>query len=649
MYIHRKVLNPWTAFLFAIIMSAMSRRRIILLFVAVMALGAFLRFHWIADFPLGLYPDEAMNGNNALEALATGDFKVFYPENNGREGLYINLQAASLWLFGNKAWALRVVSAFFGTFTILGVYLVARELFTNRKSQIPISKFQTSPKFQAQSSKYFAFWKFNNWKLEIGNYEVALLSAFFTATSFWHLNFSRIGFRAILVPFFATLAMYFLLKGLRRQYIPDLVLAGLCTGLGFYTYPAFRLMPFVLIIPLIAHLWNYLKKPHHPKPHTLNPNPWLRVPCPPCAVTLFLLVTFVVALPLAVVFLDQPQFFAGRSPGNQSISVWDAESPFWEFTKSNVLTWQMFFYQGDCNWRHNLACQPQLHPIVAAFFATGILILLYGLYSHHNRRRNKTIPHPNPPPSKGGGKTAGFLPPSAEGGRTGWGITIITIMILISWTIIMSLPATLTTEGLPHALRSIGMIPPVMIIAALGAVSVVGGLIDLFEKAKARWPQHTAHIVRIQREIRIIFILVLLFLPFLTYRDYFLRWASKHQTFDAFSTDYAHLGAYLASLPQETEKFVIINVGGVDVRGLPSSSQTVMFLTDTFRGEERHAKNLKYILPAELNQIMGELDEPTIIVLLNSKDHDLRRRLQEMFPNFATKALGDFVVLQNYE
>src|SRR3989338_6337276 len=43
--------------------------------------------------PPGLYPDEAMDGNNALSALHTGDFKVFYPPNNGVEGLYANIEA----------------------------------------------------------------------------------------------------------------------------------------------------------------------------------------------------------------------------------------------------------------------------------------------------------------------------------------------------------------------------------------------------------------------------------------------------------------------------------------------------------------------------------------------------------------------------
>jgi hypothetical protein len=55
-------------------------------FVAIVALGAFLRFYLITDLPPGLYRDEAMNGNNAIEAIHTGEFNAFYPENHGREG-----------------------------------------------------------------------------------------------------------------------------------------------------------------------------------------------------------------------------------------------------------------------------------------------------------------------------------------------------------------------------------------------------------------------------------------------------------------------------------------------------------------------------------------------------------------------------------
>src|SRR3989344_3088031 len=117
-------------------MNTVSKRTLFSVLLGIIALGAFFRFYLITEIPLGLYPDEAMNGNNALEAIATGDFKFFYPENNGREGLFINIQALSLRAFGNEPWALRLVSALFGTLTILGIYLVTKELFKNYELRI---------------------------------------------------------------------------------------------------------------------------------------------------------------------------------------------------------------------------------------------------------------------------------------------------------------------------------------------------------------------------------------------------------------------------------------------------------------------------------------------------------------------------------
>ncbi|PIY59526.1 hypothetical protein COY96_01340, partial [Candidatus Wolfebacteria bacterium CG_4_10_14_0_8_um_filter_37_11] len=57
------------------------------LLILIVIIAAFLRLYNIippvGGLPPGLYPDEAMNGNNALEAISTRDYKVFYPENNG--------------------------------------------------------------------------------------------------------------------------------------------------------------------------------------------------------------------------------------------------------------------------------------------------------------------------------------------------------------------------------------------------------------------------------------------------------------------------------------------------------------------------------------------------------------------------------------
>ena len=195
--------------------------------IGLIGLAAFFRFYQLDKLPPGLYADEAMNGNNALEALATGNFKVFYPENFGREGLFINIQALFLKLFvpffGHEPWILRLPSAVFGTLTVLGVYFLAKELF-KRES-------------------------------------IALLSSFLIAVSFWHINFSRIGFRAIMAPFFLTWAIYFLLRVIgpigqirltgwigRIRPIGFAGLAGLVYGLSFHTYIAYRATPLLFFV-----------------------------------------------------------------------------------------------------------------------------------------------------------------------------------------------------------------------------------------------------------------------------------------------------------------------------------------------------------------------------------------------------------------
>src|SRR5258708_21628616 len=96
-----------------------------LLLAAVLAIAAFLRLWDLSTQPRGLYRDEAMNGNNALQVLETGRFQVFYPENNGREGLFINVCVPFVYLLGNTAWAIRLPAAIFGIFTGWGVYCLA--------------------------------------------------------------------------------------------------------------------------------------------------------------------------------------------------------------------------------------------------------------------------------------------------------------------------------------------------------------------------------------------------------------------------------------------------------------------------------------------------------------------------------------------
>ena len=93
----------------------------------------------------------------------------------------MNLQALAIKEFGNAPWPMRLVGALFGILTVLGIYFFTRELF-----------YDYAPR------------------------KVAILSMFLTAVNFWHLNFSRMSFRAIMAPFFAVWAMYFLLLAIRQ-------------------------------------------------------------------------------------------------------------------------------------------------------------------------------------------------------------------------------------------------------------------------------------------------------------------------------------------------------------------------------------------------------------------------------------------------
>src|SRR5579862_4682203 len=139
--------------------------RVILLLI--LSYGAFLRLYQFTTLPPGIYHDEAANGCNVLEVLETHNYKAFYPENNGREGLYINIATLFIQWFGNQAWALRIPNVLFGLLAVCGVYLLGVELFSR---------------------------------------PVGLLAAFFIATSFWHIVLSRTALRAALAPCFFVFA-----------------------------------------------------------------------------------------------------------------------------------------------------------------------------------------------------------------------------------------------------------------------------------------------------------------------------------------------------------------------------------------------------------------------------------------------------------
>ncbi len=465
----------------------MSRNQKIFL-VGIIILAAFLRLYHLTSIPPGLYPDEAINGNNALEALHTGQFKVYYPENNGREGLFMNIQAFFLqWFRVAEPWALRFPSALIGILTVLGIFFLGREFFSIR---------------------------------------VGLLAAFFLATNFWHINFSRIGFRAILAPLFLVWATFFLLRSVNKstnsnRWIWDGILGGIFFGLGFYSYISFRVMPllFLLFIPFFRREKNFGK-----------------------IALIFILVVFFVALPIGMYYLGHPADFFGRT---SEISVFSSPTPLRDLAVNIIKTAGMFNFQGDSNWRHNYSGRPELFWPVGIFFLIGIGT--GAIYLWRNFRENFSF------------------------------------AFLFLWGILAALPVVFSNEGIPHALRAILLIPPVITFAAVGAVQVYN--------ICARFLS-----LHFLRPITVIVIVIVMVEPFITY---FGRWAPNPNVAYAFNANYVAIGHAMNALPREVPKYVLVEAGGVDVRGIPVPAQTVMFITDSFTPDKQQKKNIHYVLPAD--------------------------------------------------
>ncbi len=479
----------------------MDKRKRYALLIGVLIIAAFLRFYQFTATPPGLYPDEAMDGNNAAEAASTGRYQVFYVEDNGREGLYANLIGLMFQFFRapHEPWVVRLPAAVAGVLTVLGLYLLVAELF------------------DAPSG---------------------LLAAFLLATSFWHINFSRIGFRAILAPLLLAWSIWLLVKGCKAARANAAwwyaVAAGAVYALGFYTYIAYRVTPllFLLFIPFYRKGADFWKR-----------------------VALFAAATFVVAAPIGWYFVKHPSDFFGRTA---QIAVTNAGNPAGAFLVNFVKTLGMFNFRGDGNWRHNLAGAPELFWPVGILFVIGIILGIVWLARPYFARRNT------------GGRERAFG-----------------LWLVFGWFILAALPAAASDEGIPHALRSILMLPPALILAALAGIR-------LYETIKKRWR------VQIATAIAAVFLAVV---GAYGYYEYFVLWAGNPNVPGAFNQDYVDLGRVLDALPTSTPKYVFVEAGGVLARGIPVPAETTMFITDTFLPQERAAKQIYYVLPQDENKV----------------------------------------------
>jgi len=393
----------------------MNKSKIILFAIIIVAIA--LRFWSLGTIPASPDFDEAALGYNAYSILHTGrdEFGSFFPFvlrsfNDYKPALYSYFAIPSIAVFGLTVFAIRFPSAVFGVVGVLVIYLLVKELFGERENK-------------QNSIRNYTEW-------------FALLSAFLLAISPWQIQFSRTAFETNVGLTFNLLVGLFFLKGLKRPWM--LLLAALFAGLNLSVYQSERVFTPLLVLALII---NYRKELFTlPKKYLVSS----------------LIIGLIVILPMIQFIFTNP----GSLQRAQGTSIFSQQS---QLVKNNDirladdsknhdqlgmifdnrriiyakeiiggylshfdLNW--LFLEGD-NPRHHAPNMGLLYLINLPFLLLGIYFFLFGKYSKKTK------------------------------------------YVIFSWLILAPVPASITFE-VPHAVRTMNLLPMLLIFIAIGYVSV---------------------------------------------------------------------------------------------------------------------------------------------------------------------------------
>jgi 4-amino-4-deoxy-L-arabinose transferase-like glycosyltransferase len=465
----------------------------------IILLAIFFRYYQIMALPGGLFPDEAANGID-INSMMQGNLQPFYESNNGREALFFYMLWPAVEIFGRGPWQHHIVSALVGVVAVLGCFLVTRKLFSFIR-----------PKEQDAKLELRATERATN---------LALWATFFMAVSTWHTVLSRTAFRANLIPLFTAFTFYFLLQAVsatkRAQRYLWSILTGATFALGFYSYIAYRIM-----VPLmaVAILWplavDVIKSPR-----------FVAIKRYFSSAVLAAIAALVAIFPLAYYFYTHPGSFVGRS-GQVSIFNPDLnQGDLWgTFVKVSLESMRAYFYGGDLNWRHNVSGEPFLSIIISPFFAIGLIGSIYLAI------RYVVTPLKN---------------------KYDW-----KYFLLTGWFFSMLIPSVTTAEGIPHGLRSIGTIPPVFIITAVGLMWVVAWAQKLITKYWDYVPSWQQKLLSAAFTIKTIAFIAALILQ--AYILYFIGAANSPENYHAFRSDLTVVSHYLNEQGSRENTYLVID------------------------------------------------------------------------------------------
>lgn len=376
----------------------------------------------------------------------------------------------------------------------------------------------------------------------------ALIAALLMAVTPWGVIISRDGFRAGMVALMIPLTLWLFTKAFQTKKNLWFILAGVSLGAGFYTYIAYRMFPLALGAMLVfVFLWR---------------RKWLRQWWRKVAIALAAMT--VVLIPLGLYAIENPNDIAGRPGGvsvfNPDLNKGDLIGTLADTTAKTAL---MFNVRGDENYRHNMGGEPQFNIFVGAMFLLGIFVAIARIKRLHY-----------------------------------FGLLMVFGAML--------LPAVLTAEGIPHALRSIGALAPGLVLAAVG-------INYLLNRWQAVFPLNS-----VARGSGVGAVILLLLLSvYHGYATYFAAWANAPETYKSYSEENVALAEHYNTTPPKGARYAI--GGGYTL-------QTVEYLT--------HKKSqYTRIDPTEVDSIPLEPGQAKEFAVFSYEKDKLLSRLQLKFPD----------------
>ncbi len=276
-----------------------SKPRLLLAFLSVTLIAAFFRFYHLADHPLGLFFDPAINGLDAIRLMQRGGPVIFFPTNGGREAVLIYLLIPFLWLFGTNPFSFRLQLAIISLLTVVFLFGFLRD----KRLVIGNWRLVSTP--------------ITNYQLPLPNLYLATLASLILAVSYWHISISRLDQRPLTVPLLSVPVFWFFFKGWTSGQRHWFILSGLVVGLGLHTYSAARLLPVILLLTFLPELLLTLRSSHIPHPTS-------HIPHHLSGLALFIATALLVAAPMLWYFVTHPAQFTARAA---SVMVWNYLNP----------------------------------------------------------------------------------------------------------------------------------------------------------------------------------------------------------------------------------------------------------------------------------------------------------------------------------